>query len=143
MTNYKLSLIVLLANFTYSQSEKIIPSIVDLDGVVYKSNEEIPYTGKVSTYWENDQLKEEGLYRGGVKSGLWKYWHSEGQLSSKGIFRNNLKTGVWIEFYDNGNKKMQTIYRNGLKNGKQNFAGRPLINVRPLQRIAFELFFLG
>ena len=49
------------------------------------------------------------------KSGLWKYWYSEGQLSSKGIFRNNLKTGVWLEFYDNGNKKMQTIYRNGLK----------------------------
>ena len=40
MTNYKLFLIVLLANLSYSQLEKIIPSIVDLDGVVYKSNEE-------------------------------------------------------------------------------------------------------
>ena len=87
--------------------------------MVYKSNEEIPYTGKVSIFWENDQLKEEGLYRDGVRSGLWKYWYSDGQLSSKGIFRNNLKTGVWLEFYENGNKKMQTIYRNGLKNGKQ------------------------
>ena len=51
MTSYKLFLIVLLANLSYSQSEKIIPSIVDFDGVVYKSNEEIPYTGKVSTFF--------------------------------------------------------------------------------------------
>ena len=78
MISYKLFLIVFLANFSYSQLEKIIPSIVDFDGVVYKSNEEIPYTGKVSIYWENDQLKEEGLYRDGVKSGLWKYWYYEG-----------------------------------------------------------------
>ena len=107
MTKNNLLLIVLSANFIYSQSEKIIPSIVDLDGVVYKSNEEIPYTGKVSTYWENDQLKEEGLYRDGVKSGLWKYWYIEGQLSSKGIFRNNLKTGVWLEFYDKVTRKFK------------------------------------
>ena len=119
MTNYKLFLTILFINISYSQLEKVIPSIVDLEGVVYKSNEEIPYTGKVSTYWANDQLKKEGLYRDGVKSGLWKYWYSGGQLNSKVIFRNNLKTGVWLEFYDNGNKKMQTIYRNGLKNGKQ------------------------
>ena len=50
MASYKLFLIVLLANISYSQLEKIIPSIVDLEGVVYKSNEEIPYTGKVSTF---------------------------------------------------------------------------------------------
>ena len=109
MISYKLFFILLLANFSYSQLEKIIPSIVNLEGVVYKSNEEIPYTGKVSTFWGNGQLKEEGLYRDGVKSGLWKYWHSEGQLSSKGIFRNNLKTGVWIEFYDDGNKKRMVV----------------------------------
>ena len=92
MTSHILFLILLFANFSYSKSEKIIPSIVELDGVVYKSNEELPYTGKVSYYWENDQLKSEGLYRDGVKSGLWKYWHNDGQLSSKGIFRNNLKS---------------------------------------------------
>ena len=44
MTNYKLSLIVLLANFTYSQSEKIIPSIVGLDGVVYDITSKPPGT---------------------------------------------------------------------------------------------------
>ena len=93
-----------------AQSDKIVPSIIEIDGVVIKSNEETPYTGKVSIYWENDQLKEEGLYREGIKSGLWKYWYKSGVLYSKGIFRTNSRTGVWIEWYENTNKKIQTIY---------------------------------
>ena len=112
-------LFILLINYSFAQSEKIVPSLVSHDGLVFKSNEENPYTGKVSIYWENDQLKEEGLYRAGVKSGLWKYWYDTGQLNSKGIFRDNLKTGVWLEWYEYGNKKIQTIFRNGLKNGKE------------------------
>ena len=84
---------LLLINVLFAKSDKIIPSIVEIDGVVFKSNEENPFTGKVSIYWENNQLKEEGLYRDGIKSGLWKYWYSSGVLQSKGIYRSNTRTG--------------------------------------------------
>ena len=99
MTKSIFFFVFLLINNLSAQTDKIVPSIVELDGVVFKSNEENPYTGKVSIYWENDQLKEQGLYRDGIKSGLWKYWYRTGALYSKGIFRNNSRTGVWIEWY--------------------------------------------
>ena len=102
-----------------SQSYKVQPPIVDINGVIFKENDEIPYTGKITVFWGNNRLKEEGIYREGVKSGLWKYWYATGKLFSKGIFRNGLKTGVWIEWHENGNKKTQSIYRNGLKNGRE------------------------
>ena len=111
MTKSILSLLLII-NLS-AQSDKIIPSIVEHDGVVFKSNEENPYTGKVSIYWENNQIKEEGLYRDGIKSGLWKYWYKSGVLHSKGIFRNNLRTGVWIEWYE-----LQPREERRYKNGK-------------------------
>ena len=114
MTKSIFFLFILLINYSFTQSGKIVPSIVEHDGIVFKSNEESPYTGKVSIYWQNDQIKEEGLYRNGVKSGLWKYWHETGNPNSKGIFRNNLKTGVWLEWYENGNKKSKALYQDGL-----------------------------
>ena len=118
MTNYIIFL-TFFFNLLFAQFYKVVPSIIEKDGIAFKINDEIPYTGKITVFWEDNKLKEEGIYREGVKSGLWKYWYDSGQLFSKGIYRNNLQTGVWLEWYKNGNKKIQTIYRNGLKNGKQ------------------------
>ena len=88
MMNYIIFL-TFFFNLLFPQSYKIVPSIIEKDGVAFKVNEEFPYTGKVSVFWGNDTLKEEGIYRDGIKSGLWKYWFNSGQLFSKGIYRNN------------------------------------------------------
>jgi len=61
MTKSIYFLFILLINYSYTQTENIVPSIVLHEGLVFKSNEESPYTGKVSSYWENKQLKDEGL----------------------------------------------------------------------------------
>ena len=65
-----------------SQSYEVQPPIVDIDGVIFKENDELPYTGKITVFWDNNTLKEEGIYREGVKSGLWKYWYKSGNLFS-------------------------------------------------------------
>ena len=102
----------------FPQSRVNINVLIEYDGKMYKPDENEPYTGKVFDEWENWQTKEEGLYRDGHKSGLWKSWDENEQLIAKGIYRDNLKHGVWIEWHINGKKNNQVVYKNGKKNGK-------------------------
>ena len=62
-------------SFILSQSYTVQPPIIDKNGVIFKENDELPYTGKITVFWGTNALKEEGIYREGVKSGLWKYWY--------------------------------------------------------------------
>ena len=43
--------------------------VVDIEGVIFKKMMK-PYTGKITIFWENNKIKEEGIYREGVKSGF-------------------------------------------------------------------------
>ena len=101
------------------QTVKTVPSIIFNNNVAYKLDEETPYTGKISIVTESGAIKSEGLFRDGIKSGLWKEFFSSGQIKSKGIYRNDMKTGVWADWYSNEQKQSQAIYRNGKKNGKE------------------------
>ena len=48
-------------------------------GVTYAPNSDKPYTGKVNSFYESGETKEEGKYRNGEKDGLWTYWYENGQ----------------------------------------------------------------
>ena len=108
MTKY-ITFLIFSFSLILSQSYKTEPPIVHIGGVIYKEDDELPYTGKIIVFLENNILKEEGIYFEDVKSGLWKYWYDSGNLFSKGIFRNGFTNRVWIEWHENGNKKLRAF----------------------------------
>ena len=65
MTKYIIVLIFSLS-LMLSQSYKVQPPIFDKNGLIFKENDELPYTGKITVFWGNNALKEEGIYREGV-----------------------------------------------------------------------------
>ena len=81
---------LLFFNYLMAQVETTNPIITINEGIVFKLDEDIPFTGKLSIS-KDSLIIEQGLYRSGIKSGLWKQWHDNGQLKSKGIYRDNKK----------------------------------------------------
>jgi len=99
----QITFFVLLSSLLFSKQlqspeNKTVPNIIFKDNVAYKEGEENPYTGKISIFFDKGIIKSEGLYRVGIKSGLWKEFFLSGQIKSKGIYRNDMKTGVWADW---------------------------------------------
>lgn len=87
------------------------------------------------------QLIENGLFKYGIKKGLWKKWHLNGKLATienwkkglkngdfkkfnlegkiviQGKYKDDKKTGVWIDYQ----KKDTLFYKNGLLTNKNSF----------------------
>ena len=60
MTKY-ITFLIFSFGLTLSQSFTVQPPIVEINGVIFKENDELPYTGKITVFWENSALKEEGI----------------------------------------------------------------------------------
>lgn len=82
----------------------------------------------------NNQLLEQGIFKKGLKKGIWKKWYvngkietqqkwrdgkmdgeflqydDKGTLITKGKYSNNLQTGKWIDYI----KKDTTLYKKGI-----------------------------
>lgn len=50
--------------------------------------------------------------------GMFYYYHSNGNISMSGLYKQGLRNGIWISTYANGKLKDSISYWNGQKNGK-------------------------
>ena len=64
-------------------------------------------------YYENGQVKEEIVYREGVKHGEWHAYYEDGSYSGYRGFNNGVKDGTWIDWYTNGQKSFKRKYELG------------------------------
>jgi antitoxin component YwqK of YwqJK toxin-antitoxin module len=74
--------------------------------------------GKWIYYWENQQIKKEGLFEINNKKGEWKYYFKNGYLQQKGVYVKNKPNGLWEWWYENGVKRRTEEYLNGRENGE-------------------------
>jgi antitoxin component YwqK of YwqJK toxin-antitoxin module/uncharacterized RDD family membrane protein YckC len=91
------------------------------DGLIYKINEDSPYTGENHTYYESGQKKEESHVLEGQFHGPLVAWHENGQIKETTNYEKGLVNGAYVAWYENGNKRIEA---NFLKNA---FEG-PYIN---------------
>gem|GEM_PF-6353317 len=54
-------------------------------------------------FHENGVKKETGVFREGVKHGVWKSWNENGELQASARYRHGMKTGKWTIY--NGDDK--------------------------------------
>lgn len=107
MRSTLLIIICLLSLSTTSLSETL-DDLIKRDGLYYKELSNVPFNGEV-------QGQAQGLFKGGSRAGLWKYYYENGQLRQKGMYTNGKKEGYWESFYRNG----QLFYKGEYKNGKK------------------------
>ena len=69
--------ILLITSTAFPQTKMDINNLIDRSGLLYKPNDDKPFTGIVFDLYENGQKKLEGRYRNGIKNGKWTWWNRD------------------------------------------------------------------
>ncbi len=71
--------LLFITSTAFPQTKMDINNLIDRSGLLYKPNDDKPFTGKVFDLDENTgEKKIEGFFRKGVKNGKWTWWNEEG-----------------------------------------------------------------
>ncbi|WP_440236608.1 toxin-antitoxin system YwqK family antitoxin [Cytophaga sp.] len=73
--------------------------------------------GKCVMFYNNKDLLAKGMFKYGVKTGIWRYWYKGGKLKSKEIWKDGLLTGVSFSYDKDGNLQAKKTYKKGKLNG--------------------------
>jgi antitoxin component YwqK of YwqJK toxin-antitoxin module len=105
----------------YSQEGKIIKSFIYNNGVVIAEgivDEKGLYQGFWKEFYLNGNIKSEGEYKNGKKTGKWKYYHENGKIEQEGSYNSKgNKQGKWIWYYPSGNLLRDENYLDGFEDG--------------------------
>lgn len=99
-------LVIMLTLIAISYSSKEIKTLeqnqVEIkEFIVYEKEEKKPFTGKVISKYQTEQLKNEISYKNGQRDGCSKYYYSNGQIKSEKIFKKG-KIKSWRDYKENG-----------------------------------------
>ncbi len=82
------------------------------------------YDGKLlhgyykSFYFENNQLRESGFIKYGLRNKEWRYWYADGKLKEIITYKKGRKHGKYQLYNDYGNLMAKGKFRNDLLQGK-------------------------
>ncbi len=117
-------------------------SLVERDGINFRIDTDIPYTGTAITHnedggklseitflagipkgkltsWYPDGKKQvEGELQGTTKVGLWKAWYPNGKLRRQGVYKDDKEEGKFTWYFEDGALSKEGNYRAGVENGK-------------------------
>ncbi|MBE9585986.1 hypothetical protein IM792_16145 [Mucilaginibacter sp. JRF] len=77
-----------------------------------------PLNGDYKEWYLNKNLKEQGQFERGLKTGLWKSWRDDGTLAATYTWRNGLRNGNFIVYDEKGLPLTYGNYHNDLLDGK-------------------------
>ena len=143
--NYKYTvrlffLLTAIIFFNCSQKYNSGRDLYTKGGLIYKTGEKKPFTGKVRgeannkvveyevkngvkngefiLYFPNGNVEIKGKIIDGKNEGQWDYYYSNKSLESQGNFKNDLVDGKWVWYFPNGNLKEKGKYVNGKRQGE-------------------------
>ena len=90
--------------------------ILEKEGIYYQNGKR--YTGVLTEYYSNGQVKTMLNLRKGLKNGEVKIFSEKGRLVEIRSFKNNEMHGKWVVFNGEGMKTSLAGYKNGQKHGK-------------------------
>lgn len=74
--------------------------------------------GFYKSFYLNNQLRESGTYKYGVKHSEWKTWYPDGKLKDITNWKNGVKNGSFTVYNEFGQKMAQGSFKNNLLHGK-------------------------
>jgi uncharacterized protein len=107
-------LIIFISIFLFSCTKEVdFDSLVERNGIKYKVNSKVGYSGKAVSIHENGQLGLKCSYVNGYLEGLYTEWFDNGQLKTEFIYKKGKKIGESTEWYRNGQLKSEYAFFNG------------------------------
>jgi len=81
------------------------------------------YSGKLihgtyTAFYLNNQLKEKGEVKYGLKNKAWRYWYPDGKLKEIITWKNGVKNGPYYLYNDYGQPMAKSTFKNDKLNGK-------------------------
>ncbi|TGD56854.1 toxin-antitoxin system YwqK family antitoxin [Flavobacterium humi] len=67
--------------------------------------------------YHSNQLAEQGIFKNGLKNGLWKTWHANGTLETIQKWKSGLRTGKFYHYDQNGMVTEEGNFKNNKKHG--------------------------
>ena len=64
-------------------------------------------------YYENGQIKQEGIYKNGIRDGKWIYYRENGQIGWEKTWKKGKKDGKWVEYDKEGSIMKKSCYEVG------------------------------
>jgi antitoxin component YwqK of YwqJK toxin-antitoxin module len=83
------------------------------NGTVYQASDLDPYTGVVTSFYQNGQKASEEYYVDGKKQGKSIGWHENGQQKLEVNFVDGKEQGKAINWDKNGQKQLEINYVDG------------------------------
>lgn len=82
------------------------------------------YSGKLlngdyQDIYGNKNLKESGIFKEGLKTGIWKNWTDEGVLKDEFTFHKGKRKGTYFRYDQHGKVAEKGNFQDDLLNGKQ------------------------
>ena len=59
-------------------------TLVEKDGLYYKKDTKKLYSGPIFINYDNDVIKQEGIYKKGKKDGKFVFWYENGNMEKSG-----------------------------------------------------------
>jgi hypothetical protein len=73
--------------------------------------------GSFKKYFHSNQLAQQGVFRKGLKVGLWKSWHENGKIETTQIWRSGQKNGKFVKYNNTGEIIEKGNYKRNSKHG--------------------------
>ncbi len=96
--------------YYWYKSNEVHKSIGDYGGAVLH--------GQYIKYFQTNEISEKGIFKYGLKDGVWKAWHKNGRLASIQEWLNGQLNGDFKKFSKDGNLIQKGKYKNDKKSGK-------------------------
>jgi hypothetical protein len=74
--------------------------------------------GIYTCFYDNNNLKEKGFFKKGLKVGRWKAWFENGALKEESNWCAGLRNGLTVTYNEDGSVESIENYKNGIYNGK-------------------------
>ena len=142
MKNF-VSILCMLVFLVSCSQEREVTTLQDRNGLMFRSNEEKPFSGTFVEYsvygqekkraeenykngkreglsilWNRDGEKaSEAIYRNGKQNGRETVWYNNRQKAAEGNYQDDKRNGLWAEWYTNGRKWKEGHYKKGKKDG--------------------------
>ena len=100
LSSYRaLGILTILLIFGCGKKEKEIV-LIERDGIQYEQGAQKPYSGKMSSKYNNGNRKTEGQYKDGLPVGDWKFWDRDGTEYNGSVSRyvfHEIQSGETLE----------------------------------------------
>lgn len=73
--------------------------------------------GSFKKFFHSNQLAEQGVYKKGLKIGLWKNWFENGKIENTQVWKSGIKNGTFIKHNNLGDIIEKGNYKKNLKHG--------------------------